>query len=368
VGWSEPSATPSLTNCVEYGTYNATDAHLALGWKNSGSNPSVISGVQDIYYASALEQNTGATRLYPLTSGMTTAPFVLTVTPEAADDNTAFPLGGYVGTINNNYYLGEKQDAQFYVKQGHNASFFLSYAEPYLVKDVKVNDVAATILNADTHQYTYTQGNAASVVTGIFDPPLDGKGSEEDPWVITSEQDFYKMKDFREAQIPMYRKFFKVVTLKSLDHMDRMIKVCKIVRQTTGHHVIVIDQVLDRFDSADLFPVVVQSEEGNETEILIIDGSGIVLPIDDMWSWIDLLRFVTDQFSIRSHHIEGGLLFVPHLNSLDGLIGLCDPVHIPIDDISASIVRFFFPDLHHIQTVSVFKVQTIIFTLECVHV
>ena len=211
IGWSEPSATPSLTNCVEHGTYNTTGARTALGWKNIAGNPSVISGVQDSYYTSALEPITGSTRLFPLTSGMTTAPFVLTVTPEAADDNTAFPLGGYVGTINNNYYLGEKQDAQFYVKQGHNASFFISYAEPYLVKDVKVNDVAATILNADTHLYTYTQGDAASVVTGLFDPPLDGKGSEEDPWVITSEQDFYKMKDFREAQIPMYRKFFKVV-------------------------------------------------------------------------------------------------------------------------------------------------------------
>ena len=211
VGWSEPSATPSLTNCVEYGTYNATDAHLALGWKNSGSNPSVISGVQDSYYASALEPNTGATRLYPLTSGMTTAPFVLTVTGETADNTKAFPLGGYVGTVNGNYYFGDKEDARFYVKKGNTAYFTLSYAEPYLVKNVKVSDVAATVVNADTKQYSYTQGDAASVVTGIFGPQLDGMGSEEDPWVITCEQNFYDMKKYREAQIDMYRKFFKVV-------------------------------------------------------------------------------------------------------------------------------------------------------------
>lgn len=211
VGWSETTATPSLSNCVEFGTYNATDAHTAFGWQNSGSTPSVITGVQDSYYASSLEPNTGATRLYPLTSGMTTAPFVLTVTPEAADNTKTFSLGGYVGTVNGNYYLGEREDARFYAKQGNTAAFTISYAEPYLVKNVKVTDVAATVVSATSKQYSYTQGESPSVVTGIFGPPLDGMGTEEDPWVITSEQDFYDMKDYREAQIPMFRKYFKVV-------------------------------------------------------------------------------------------------------------------------------------------------------------
>ena len=65
---------------------------------------------------------------------------------------------------------------------------------------------------------------------------------------------------------------------------------------------------------------------------------------------------------------EVRLLFVPHLNALDGFVVLADAVDVPVDDVLAAVVRILRPDFHHAEAVRRLKARAAVRILVGVHV
>ena len=214
IGWGDDTQI-RINRSVEHGTYEgANDSQIAFSWTDNGSVRSYTlpenSATNCIATTSNLNYCTGVTKYYPLVSGTPG----ITIIP--ADRITSpYLLGGYSKTENGNYVF----DDSMYTYSENTVKILLDYDHAWSIADVKVdtNDAIAT----DTKDvYTYTFGTLTrfATVTALFTPRWEGSGTEDDPWLLQSEEDFYCMKAYREAEddltgkyVDMTGKYFTVM-------------------------------------------------------------------------------------------------------------------------------------------------------------
>lgn len=211
IGWGNPVKI-RMYDCVEHGTYNGASAEqIGFSWALSGSmvtnnlpegcvgNNSGVSTTYELPYCRGVNKYY---LLYSITEGMT-------VTPEEAVNST-YQLGGYAKTENNNYLFGDK----LYSQNSKTMKFSIGYDTTWNMRDIQVNENPATRTNKKD-VYTYVAVGAAPFkVSGTYAPRWEGTGTDVDPWLIKSEEDFYCMKLYRETPnryIDMTGKYFTVL-------------------------------------------------------------------------------------------------------------------------------------------------------------